>query len=367
MDRRRASLTARLLLPTAFLVAGGRQVPSVPQIRAADSAPQVTWRLDVTLTIGSTAEGADFGRIAALQVDKAGTIYVFEQTEHQLRVFGQDGKLRRTYGRRGAGPGEFQGVIGMAVSPGGGLWIVDGVNARYTVFDGPTPTIMRRPITLFKLPWLGGFSGNDFYDGFVHAGSDVEFLLGLRPDGAPRDTTSVRLPVVDLPRRGSMSFPLPFAASALRSIDARGFVWVGRSDEYRVNKVTFAGDTVAVVSREVTRGPLTSTQQDSLERYIATLKAQVGVNVSDAMRPRQLPVLHWFFADDEGRLWVKVFEAGRRPRLDVFDANARYLASIDLPFEITEVVPLVRGGNFFAVVEAADGTPQIIRARIRRS
>jgi len=335
------------------------------QRRSSQSAGLPEWRLEVDQLIGDSGS-VPIGRVGALQADASGTIFVFDDADATLRVFDTAGRARRTFGRRGAGPGEFQGVIGMAIAPAGQLWIVDGVNARYTVVDGERHRDFRRPSALYRLPWFGGFSAGLMHDPVALAGREGEFLLRVTADGIPTDTVPVPLPALPVPRRRSMSFPLPYAAGPLRAFDGAGFVWVANTHEYRIARVSTSGDTTALIERDVPRVELDQRQRDSLERYIRALESQAGIEVTAAMRPRTQAVLNWFVVDDVGRLWVNVPVAGGRPRFDVFDARGRPLASVVPPFDMVEVLPVVRGSVLYAVTEAEDGSQRVVRARIRR-
>jgi DNA-binding beta-propeller fold protein YncE len=72
---------------------------------------------------------------AAVDGDR-GLLYVADTGAHRVQVFGlADGKLVRTIGKRGAGPGEFNFPESVAVAKDGSLYVVDTMNFRYQVFD----------------------------------------------------------------------------------------------------------------------------------------------------------------------------------------------------------------------------------------
>ena len=63
-------------------------------------------------------------------------LYVADTGGHRVQVFSlADGRLLRTIGHRGAGPGEFNYPEALAIGPGGALHVVDTMNFRYQVFD----------------------------------------------------------------------------------------------------------------------------------------------------------------------------------------------------------------------------------------
>jgi hypothetical protein len=328
------------------------------------------WTLDETLRIGSLeGEGPDvFGRVAALEADRAGRIYVFDGLAIELRVFGPDGAFVSRLGRRGSGPGEFGGVAGMSVALDGAIWVIDGPNVRYTAIDSEEIVMHRRASPLYRLPWVGGFTAEGaLYDAVVLPGEPGEVLVRVDSAGTATDTFPIATPELDVPRAGTMTFPLPYAPKVLRAFDRRGYVWTAVTHEYRLVQMSLAGDTVMIVSRDYTAPALTSAQEDSVRRYVRQLETQFGVGVSDDMIPRSAPILSWFLLDDAGDLWVARASREGTISLDVFDDAGRYLGEVELPFEIAGgSVPIVRDDDLYAVTEGELGVPVVVRARIGR-
>jgi hypothetical protein len=65
------------------------------------------------LSIGALDAPAEevFGQIAEVVVDSIGNIYVLDDLNHVLRVFGPEGRLITAIGRQGNGPGEFDAEL----------------------------------------------------------------------------------------------------------------------------------------------------------------------------------------------------------------------------------------------------------------
>ena len=62
-----------------------------------------------------------------------GEVFVADSGNHRVAVFNQDGKLIRTIGSQGTGPGQFSGPNAVAISPDGGLYVSDQTNHRIQV------------------------------------------------------------------------------------------------------------------------------------------------------------------------------------------------------------------------------------------
>jgi len=286
--------------------------------------------------------------------------------DRELRVFGPDGALLRRFGRRGGGPGEFESVAGMAVGRDGTAWIVDGASVRYTVIRGDEVRTHRRASALYRLPWLGGLGPDGyFHDAVVFPGGPGEVLLRIDREGAVTDTFAVPAPLLAVPRRGAMSFPIPYAPRVLRAFDPGGFVWIAVTHAYRAVKVSLRGDTVLVVERGHRPPALTGVERDSIRRYVRALEP-LGVAVREEMLPRTGPLLRWLSVDDRANLWVGRAGTEGRPVADVFDAAGRHVAEVAVPFERVLLRPVVRGDEVYAVVAGEYGVPVVVRARVIR-
>jgi len=103
---------------------------------ARDAAPTriEQWRLVPTLRIGSENAGAAYLFTSLRQVVASDSeVFVLPAETPEIRVFGADGRHRRTIGRRGAGPGEFDAVTAVGLF-GDTLWTLDSNLRRVTQF-----------------------------------------------------------------------------------------------------------------------------------------------------------------------------------------------------------------------------------------
>src|SRR5687767_1702897 len=68
-----------------------------------------TWTIEPELRIGALeGDGPDnFGSIKGIAVDDQDRIAVLDAQAQEIRIFGADGKHLRTFGGKGAGPGEL--------------------------------------------------------------------------------------------------------------------------------------------------------------------------------------------------------------------------------------------------------------------
>lgn len=114
------SLAAAALVPAP--------VPAAAPAIVANPAKAPTER-QVTLTQHWRVGGEDdaevlLGQIGSAAVDRSGHMYVLDTQLSHVLVFGPDGKLARTLGREGEGPGEMRRPLGIDVRPDGTVGVV---------------------------------------------------------------------------------------------------------------------------------------------------------------------------------------------------------------------------------------------------
>lgn len=350
---------------------GGRVVsdPATGVWQAGES-----WRVEEAFRIGVL--GGDrpdvLGEVGAIEVDADGNILIFDVLANELRVFSGTGVHQYTVGGgRGAGPGEFQNVVGMALGPDGDLWVVDSRNHRYTVLgsDGAVETVPRTAQRITR-PWVGGFdSEGRFYDlATDEAGAAlIDRMLQVGGEGEVAETFTI--PRIEAPITllggGGVSVAMPFAPRALRVWDPRGGVWQALSSEYRITNVRLDGDTALVISRALEPVPLSSSQRDSVAAVARSIESQFGRTVADDARPTAISPLRWFVPDDEDRLWVCATGLEPCTELDVFDRSGSFLGTVQLPVSVFDLpLPVIRDGQLYAAVEGELGAPQVFVGRI---
>jgi DNA-binding beta-propeller fold protein YncE len=87
---------------------------------------------------GAGINGDNFNRPSDVTWDRAGNIYVADGFGSNSRVakFTKDGNFVKTWGKTGAGQGEFNKIRGIASDANGNIYVADAGNNRIQVFDG---------------------------------------------------------------------------------------------------------------------------------------------------------------------------------------------------------------------------------------
>jgi hypothetical protein len=338
------------------------------------------WRVVEELRIG-TMDGTGpelFGQINAVEMDRAGRIYVLEGQAQEIRVFDRDGTFIRTIGRKGGGPGEFNQPIGMAWSPAGELWVIDPQNNRISVIDTAGTFVTSHPAIggWVYMPWPGGF---DTAGAFYTYAPDLTRRPGgmymVRHDTALNPVDSLQPPTFPgdqeffevRSERGSMRTGVPFSPSIQWTLTTAGDFWAALTGPYELFRVSGKGDTLRRVTRAFDAVPVTSEDVDSAVTGLEWFTKQGG-KVDRSRIPGVKPALRGLFVADDGHLWVAPTTPDRADNgyvFDIFDPDGRYLGRVRLPFNLSRYPPpMIRSGIVLGVTEDELEVPFVVRARI---
>jgi sugar lactone lactonase YvrE len=311
-------------------------------------------------------------------LDGLGRVWVADAQQHEIRVFAPDGRHIRSFGRMGGGPAEFLGIAGMDWGPDGNLWVLDGGNSRFAVYDtaGKLVATHRREVNVVTAPWALGFDTQGrLYDlaSISVAGDEPRRIVRFGPGLQPEDTFQLpafRRPVFELvSKQGSATMVrqevVPFAGVQEWCVDPLGSVWVGVTDRYRIVRHRFDGSVDLVVEREVEPARVTREQRRRVLESYAEFERQGG-HVDASRIPRTLPVFENFFVDDRANLWVMFTpERGQPGRADLFNQAGRYLGPVELPRRVlSSPAPVVRGNRMVGVLQNEDQVESVVVLRL---
>ncbi|MGZ5439781.1 MAG: 6-bladed beta-propeller, partial [Candidatus Aminicenantales bacterium] len=127
-----AGLGVYCLMGFVFVAAAWADRPMAP---SAGQVPPVTLSPNLTIGVEDGDEKLMFGQIVRVDVDGRGNIYVLDYKFRRVSVFDSKGNLLRQIAvPEGQGPREATNLSGIAVTPGGTLFIND---MRKVIIYGP--------------------------------------------------------------------------------------------------------------------------------------------------------------------------------------------------------------------------------------
>ena len=385
----------------AFVLGGKTNLGGdAPRIGPGDTVSGAIWR------VVGIARLAD-GRIAVLSSEN-GQLYLFEPS----------GRLSKTIGRKGRGPGEFSRPQHLWYLPPDTLVVWDRWMGPITRFDTAGRVLERRSIDLGTA--LERLPGEASVESRTIALPDGSFLVEVVSRDAdfdrPPDDTRIRYPPVEyvrldeaytaislgswegrerwvVPERfGELS---PVAGSYLAGIDylyptslvshvaAGGHppaIYVSGGDSNEIRQFSLDGTLVRIIRR--TTSPVRVTERAWRQKAWRVLSVVNGGAAWDRPLVEAMPKwdsyppLHGMIVDSEGRLWVREWseaETGAPDRWSVFSPQGRWLGVLDAPANPARPPDLGHcqrcwvGKDFFLTVTRDDlGIERVEAYRIRR-
>lgn len=284
-----------------------------------------------------------------------GTVLVADTKPERIKIYDRGGRLVRTLGGEGDGPGEHR--VAFIALRGDTLVVQDPVNSRATTFDWRTGAIVaeRRTACCYWSPIGVNAAGEVFarsivsapdttlrnvqaYVRFPIAGTTVDTIFALeRQDTPPMKSWDVR--EGDWVR---MSTLVPFEPSAHFTIEPTGAHLTGWNGQYLLRTSRDGRDTIALFGRAASPRPVTAAEKSRVtEARIADMRRgnpqgtpeevlRMAFDVS--LIPDRYPAFESLGVDRAGRRWVRLGGPDTtQVAFDVFDPQGRWLDSLAVP------------------------------------
>ncbi len=374
---------------TVDTVAGVVHVVNTPP----EGGPQPTLVAEEEFRIGTVEGGGptSFGLIRAIAVLPDGRFAVADAQAEEVRLFARDGAYLRTFGGKGQGPGELEGMQGVYVQ-NGMLRVPEQGNARLSVFDPDSGFVRTYPLHLFSYgfrgPWPAAVdsAGHTFVasSGAYGEGRSWDMVRVYDPamkqlDSIPYHDYTDEINRDEVPgawkvQLGSNAWswaPVPFYARPYQVLTPNGEFWgtTGGSPRLEVARWKPAGDTSLVFTSLRKPEPVTSAERDSAMNALEERYSRPSGNrphLDPSRVPAEKPTAYGLSLDDLGRLWVRVGEpSADATEYDVFDRNGHHAETVRMPFRVDAwVPPVVHGDTAWAVVTDDTDVQYVVRARM---
>ncbi len=321
-----------------------------------------------------------------------GTIVIADQLASAIRFFDGSGRLVRSVGQKGQGPGDFQLIMWLGQCARDSIFVWDYGLVRMTVLSA-NGSVVRQ----YAIPSDGARAAAPTT---ISCSRDGRFIY--QPPGSPRGQVTIVTPdssvirgnaVVSLgdasgnvvrslgevasgemiltgrrggPRGGGFR-PLGRATSLALSGDR---VYIGTADSGTVDVYSPAGQSLGAVSfgiapRRATRANYERAVNDMASMFPAAMRQSISSQMLEAPMPEFLPPYTALFADSDGLLWAVLSAPGDADtRLRAVTASGRVVADVRIPVGLTAYE--VGHDYILGAYEASDGEPHVAVYRLRR-
>lgn len=350
---------------------------------AAPSLPPGTWRLapDAELRIGvEGVAGHELDGVYGGMLRPDGSVLIGNSGSGELRVFDPTGRLALAAGRKGRGPGEFQGINWVQPYRGDSLLAFDLFSRQVSVW-----TQAGKPGRAFRLPVRAGGTWpiGTFADGSILAAAETHAdprrrpgtvreeveVFTVTPEGEPGQTVG-RFPGTEwLLYRHSQGYratQVPFGQRALLAVSGDHVVYAS-SGSPRVSIVDRSGRPVRTLELSTKARNVTPAEVDAALAEIQDGEERTVLrrHLDDPAGTPAAVVLTDLRVDDGGNLWVRTSEeAAGMARWMVLAVTGRELGSVVMP---ASYMPLeIRGDRILVRETDGDGVQRVVVRRIVR-
>ena len=290
-------------------------------------------------TLTETGSPDEFGGVNSVALGPDGEVYVADARNFEVRVFGLDGAHRRTFGRRGEGPGEFQTLSSLAWAGDRlltydimlgrvGVWSSDGdwlgqqrTRGRITGGGGAIRLYSVGPDEVYR------YALQNLYVGLNSRGETGDTLVQLT---APSDAPSPVI-ICEYGEGFIRGFTVPFASGVTQHPGPGGVIYSAFESDYRIAVTRNDGaDTVRVIQRPLPAEPVGDDEWEEGNRDFEEWRSEnrgASCEPSGPTRPAAKPILGGIYIAPDGKLWVTVMRTDGN-LWEIFDADGRLLASV---------------------------------------
>jgi len=267
--------------------------------------------------------------IEDFDVDSQGNIYFFqkrESDENLVYKFDKNANFVTTFGKRGQGPGEIEYPLYHYITPKGEIPIQDRNRLMLHIFDRNGTLIKENRLdsesasnlTLFPLENGNYLALRFYFDRSTKHRGDLLFLFNSKFEKLKELDKCDYGKVIAFTQQKVKYTPRVFICQVS---DKR--IYVGHENRgYEILIYDLDANLVKKIRKEY--NPV-----DVPDEFKEFWRANIGRYEDRLDFPDNMPPFHYFFLDDEGRLYVKTYEKGDKQGVyihDIFNSDGIFIA-----------------------------------------
>jgi len=299
-------------------------------------------------------------------VDNEGNIYILYKRNQGDMIFmlDQRGRILRSFGRKGQGPGELENPEEILLSPEGNLFVQDIGNGKLTIFNKEGTFIELKRLSP-EITLVSSLSNGNFLGLEPIYGGDVN-QWGLTLNYYDANFKKIR----ELDR---LTFPNPVAS---KIIEASPHVIICRVSGDRIYSAypergyeflvfDLKGEFIRKIS-------VKAKSRNSMELYKKIIERDYGDLIKFGVKlnyPKSALPFYSYFTDENGYLFVMTYEPGKKPgeyMYDVISPEGKLVNKVSLGpyFSAGNILAKVLGNHLYLVREKESGEKELVVYKI---
>jgi hypothetical protein len=301
---------------------------------------------ELSIGVAAGAEEYMFQNAWEVVVDNNERIFVSDRRAFHIKVFDKFGKYVKTIGRKGQGPGEFSQISSIQITPRNELMIYERMGFKLTFFslDGDyIRTVLLKGIQAF---WVRENSKGNYFESSVEFQGQYNtntFRVATEVKEYGSDFAFIKTIAKDKFRNANV----PLRHDMLARFQSFDLLICGYKDSYELHFINLEGEIVRKVLKDYS--PIEISEEEKIKRTLPESRE----------RPKHFPAFQDFSVDEEGRIYVQLFERQMdddKFYYDVFDPESRYIARIRL-----NALPKYWKNGKMYTIEADDEGFQVVK------
>lgn len=328
-----------------------------------------------------------FGFIGHIAEHPDGTVFVADTQVPVVRRYDSGGVYMHNIGARGQGPGEYESLYGMKLTPAGNVAVWDPAQRRVIAFSPDGELRLQFSVESgARSRWGHPFQVDDhgnFYVQKVVRDGELRYAY-LKHDPSGRLVETLVGPRIEADSRG-MVLPSPqgfmpsFGGEHIVAIDAAGWLVTGHTNDYEL--VFRRGGLTRRLTREWMPVEINVDERAQWNAILERGSRQINTEFPPVGESK--PAFMDFVPGDDGTIWVRRYvEAQERPELrlvaesaerpiltwweyptfEVFDPELQPIGRVVLPYEVR--VSWIRTDYIWTVQTDEEGNDLAVRYRL---
>lgn len=301
--------------------------------------------------------------------DSSGNVYLVNPKgdEGVIFKFDRDGNFRRSFSRKGQGPGELQPdpypSLYLMVDHRDNIAVSDSRNNKVSFFEkeGNLVNEVKIETNIFQVfplengNYLASISVLDARGEYINQ-NPLTLFSDKFEEIKELDRQKIPNPIIGKKLKGTWHI--------LSCSVSKGKIYTGFQERgYEIYVYDFAGNLLRKIKKDYKPVPV---PKEHKEKFMKTFEAPIFDSIRSRIYfPDSMPAYDSFFSDDDGRLFVMTYEKGPNPgeyKYDIFNPEGAFIGrkSLKVLHDESGLHAKMKNGRFYCLNEKESGYKELI-------